>query len=62
MAREDVIAMMQKDVSVSIVSNYGGSQDLQAFRIGYQRRGCPAGRAGGKRSGHSVHRREPESS
>jgi polysaccharide chain length determinant protein (PEP-CTERM system associated) len=35
MAREDVIAMMQKDVSVNIVSNYGGSQDLEAFRIGY---------------------------
>ena len=35
MAREDVIGMMQKDVSVSIVSDYGGSQDLQAFRIGY---------------------------
>jgi uncharacterized protein involved in exopolysaccharide biosynthesis len=35
MAREDVIAMMQKDVSVSIVSNYGGSQDLEAFRIGF---------------------------
>lgn len=34
-AREDVIDMMQKDVAVSIVSNYGGSQDLQAFRIGY---------------------------
>ena len=38
MAREDVIAMMQKDVSVSIVSDYGGSQDLQAFRIGYSGR------------------------
>jgi len=36
MAREDVIAMMQKDVSVSVVSNYGGSQDLEAFRIGYR--------------------------
>ena len=35
LAREDVIAMMQKDVEVSIVSDYGGSQDLQAFRIGY---------------------------
>ena len=35
MAREDVIALMQKNVSVSIVSDYGGSQDLQAFRIGY---------------------------
>jgi len=35
MAREDVIAMMQKDVSVSVVSNYGGSQDLEAFRIGF---------------------------
>jgi len=35
MAREDVIALMQKSVSVSIVSDYGGSQDLQAFRIGY---------------------------
>ena len=38
MAREDVIAKMQKDVSVSIVSNYGGSQDLEAFRIGYSGR------------------------
>jgi polysaccharide chain length determinant protein (PEP-CTERM system associated) len=28
--------MMQKDVSVSIVSNYGGSQDLEAFRIGFR--------------------------
>jgi uncharacterized protein involved in exopolysaccharide biosynthesis len=36
LAREDVIAMMQKDVSVSIVSNYGGSQDLEAFRIGFR--------------------------
>ena len=35
MAREDVITMMQKYVSVGIVSNYGGSQDLAAFRIGY---------------------------
>jgi polysaccharide chain length determinant protein (PEP-CTERM system associated) len=38
MAREDVIAMMQKDVSVAIVSNYAGSQDLEAFRIGYSGR------------------------
>jgi polysaccharide chain length determinant protein (PEP-CTERM system associated) len=38
MAREDVIAMMQKDIEVSIVSDYGGSQDLQAFRIGYSGR------------------------
>src|ERR1039458_7487919 len=38
MPREDVIAMMQKDVSVNIVSNYGGSQDLEAFRIGYSGR------------------------
>jgi polysaccharide chain length determinant protein (PEP-CTERM system associated) len=30
--------MMQKDVSVSIVSNYGGSQDLEAFRIGFRGR------------------------
>ena len=35
MVREDVIALMRKDVSVSIVSNYGGSQDLEAFRIDY---------------------------
>jgi succinoglycan biosynthesis transport protein ExoP len=35
MAREDVIALMQQDVSVRIVSNVGGNQDLQAFRIGY---------------------------
>jgi polysaccharide biosynthesis transport protein len=35
MAREDVIALMQQDVSVRIVSNVGGNQDLQAFRVGY---------------------------
>jgi polysaccharide chain length determinant protein (PEP-CTERM system associated) len=35
MAREDVIALMQKDVTVSIVSNFGGGQDLEAFRIGF---------------------------
>src|ERR1035441_10565012 len=38
MAREDVIAMMQKDVSVNIVRNYGGSQDLEAVRTGYSGR------------------------
>jgi polysaccharide biosynthesis transport protein len=35
MAREDVIALMRSDISVSVVSDFGGSQDLQAFRISY---------------------------
>ena len=35
MAREDVIAHMRSDISVSVVSDFGGAQDLQAFRIEY---------------------------
>ena len=35
MAREELIAKMRKDISVNVVSDFGGSQDLQAFRIGY---------------------------
>lgn len=35
MAREDVITRMRSDISVDVVSEFGGSQDLQAFRIGY---------------------------
>lgn len=35
MAREDVIAQMRSDVTVSVVTDFGASQDLQAFRIGY---------------------------
>jgi succinoglycan biosynthesis transport protein ExoP len=38
MAREDVIAKMRSDISVSLVSDFGGSQDLQAFRITYSGR------------------------
>jgi polysaccharide biosynthesis transport protein len=36
MAREDVISRMRDDISVSVVSDFGGSQDLQAFRIQYR--------------------------
>ncbi len=35
MAREDVITRMRSDIEVSVVSEFGGSQDLQAFRIIY---------------------------
>src|SRR5262249_32286098 len=35
MAREDVITRMRSDIAVSVVSDFGGSQDLQAFRISY---------------------------
>ena len=38
LAREDVIAKMRKDITVSLVSDMGGSQDLQAFRIVYRGR------------------------
>src|SRR5579863_3952037 len=33
--REEVITHMRKDISVQVVSDFGGSQDLQAFRITY---------------------------
>ena len=35
MAREDVIAKMRSDISVRVVSDFGATQDLQAFRISY---------------------------
>ena len=35
MAREDVISRMRADIGVNVVSDFGGSQDLQAFRISY---------------------------
>jgi polysaccharide biosynthesis transport protein len=35
MAREDVISRMRSDIGVNVVSDFGGSQDLQAFRIQY---------------------------
>ena len=35
MAREDVINRMRADVAVNVVTNFGASQDLQAFRIAY---------------------------
>ncbi len=35
LAREDVILQMRKHITVSVVSDFGGSQDLQAFRISY---------------------------
>jgi polysaccharide biosynthesis transport protein len=35
MAWEDVITQMRSDIGVSVVSDFGGSQDLQAFRITY---------------------------
>jgi polysaccharide biosynthesis transport protein len=38
MAREDVITKMRSEITTSIVSDFGGSQDLQAFRITYRGR------------------------
>jgi polysaccharide biosynthesis transport protein len=35
MAREDVISRMRSNISVSVVSDFGGDQALQAFRIEY---------------------------
>jgi len=34
--REDVIAKMRADISVNVLSDLGGGQDLQAFRIVYR--------------------------
>ena len=38
MAREDVISRMRSDISVQVVSDFGASQDFQAFRITYSGR------------------------
>lgn len=35
LAREDVISRMRSDISVQVVSDFGASQDFQAFRITY---------------------------
>jgi polysaccharide chain length determinant protein (PEP-CTERM system associated) len=35
MAREDVLAEMRGDIGVTVLSDFGGGQDLQAFRITY---------------------------
>jgi len=34
-AREDLISKMRSDISVQVESSFGGSQDLQAFRVGF---------------------------
>jgi polysaccharide biosynthesis transport protein len=34
-AREDVIALMRKQISVGLVADFGGGQDLTAFKIGF---------------------------
>jgi polysaccharide chain length determinant protein (PEP-CTERM system associated) len=35
LAREEVIMKMRRDIGVSVVSDFGGGQDLQAFRVSY---------------------------
>jgi len=35
MAREDVVLLMHNDINVKVVSDFGASQDFQAFRISY---------------------------
>jgi polysaccharide biosynthesis transport protein len=35
-AREDLITKMRSEIATSIVSDFGGSQDLQAFKISYR--------------------------
>jgi polysaccharide biosynthesis transport protein len=35
MAREDVLIRMRNDITVRVVSDFGASQDFQAFRIAY---------------------------
>ena len=35
MAREEILAMMRKDVTTTVVSDFGASQELQAFKISY---------------------------
>lgn len=35
LSREEIITMMRKDIKTTVVSDFGASQDLQAFRISY---------------------------
>jgi polysaccharide biosynthesis transport protein len=35
MAREEILQKMRKDITTTVVSDFGASQDLQAFRISY---------------------------
>jgi succinoglycan biosynthesis transport protein ExoP len=35
MVHEDIVTKMRSDISVHVVSDFGGGQDLQAFRIAY---------------------------
>lgn len=35
MAREEILAKMRKDITTTVVSDFGASQELQAFRISY---------------------------
>ena len=35
MVREEIVAQMRKDITTSVVSDFGSTQDLQAFRIQY---------------------------
>ena len=37
-AREDVISLMRKQISVGLVADFGGGQDLTAFKIGFSGR------------------------
>jgi polysaccharide chain length determinant protein (PEP-CTERM system associated) len=38
LAREDVTAKMRKDIATSVLGDFGGNQDLQAFKIQYSGR------------------------
>jgi protein tyrosine kinase modulator len=38
MAREDIIGKMRGDIHTSVANDFGGGQDLQAFRISYRGR------------------------
>jgi polysaccharide chain length determinant protein (PEP-CTERM system associated) len=38
MVREEIVLKMRKDITTSVVSDFGSSQDLQAFRIQYSGR------------------------
>jgi polysaccharide chain length determinant protein (PEP-CTERM system associated) len=38
LAREEIISKMRKDIEVKLLSDFGASQDLQAFRISYSGR------------------------
>ena len=54
-AREDIISRMRQDIGVQVMSDYGGSDNLQAFRISFSGRGVAPCCSGCQSTRFAVH-------